>query len=157
MKINREIAMWRTLIIISAIFTILISCSETNKTNVLSNAYFPIDTTEYSPPIDTGEVDSNRIFITDRTGKKWDITHAVNNYGFKSDRFQYGLGPNAIKPINNPDFVVKGEDGFPGPSEPMTVIGTTIRGDTRAYSLRDLSSHEIANDSFEELHVAVGY
>lgn len=97
-----------------------------------------------------------KILIRDRTGKEWDITHAVNKYGFDPAGFQYGLGPDAIKPINNPQFFNPGDAGFPRPDD-FLVIGTTINGDSRAYPINILKSHEIVNEKFVSTHVSVAY
>ncbi len=98
-----------------------------------------------------------KILIEDRTGKQWDVTHAVEKYGFKAEEFQFGLGPFAIQPIMNPEFIGPGAPGYPAPNENFLVIGTTLGGDTRAYPISVLSRHEIANDEFDRTFVAVGY
>ena len=107
-----------------------------------------------SPPVIS---DGEEIFITDRTGKQWDITHAVRVYKFDSTGFQFGSGPYAIKPIQNPKMLSPGDPGYPSPQVRSQVIGTTINGDTRAYPLDALDLHEIANDSFGDTHVAVAF
>lgn len=101
--------------------------------------------------------DEEKIFIQDKTGKRWDVSHAVRNYGFVASEFQYGLGPFAITPIMDPQFAVSGEAGFPSSQSPDLVMGTTIVGDTRAYSIAVMSRFEIANDVFGTNHVAVAY
>lgn len=101
--------------------------------------------------------EDNKIYIVDRTNKKWDVTHAVNQYGFNAGSFQFGLGPNAIKPINNPQMISPGEAGYPSNSNTAQVIGTTLYNSTRAYPLNVLSSHEIVNETFAQRPVAVGY
>ena len=63
------------------------------------------------------------MLIVDDTGKEWDVTHAEENYGLKAENFQFGLGPFAITPIQDPQFVFEGEPGFPGPDETFLVIG----------------------------------
>jgi len=100
---------------------------------------------------------NDQITIVDRTGKEWDITDAVQKFGFQPSKFQFGLGPNAIKPIIHPDFFHPGDPGHPSPSHSSIVIGTTINNDTRAYPLFILKSHEIVDDSFGDTHVAVAY
>lgn len=126
-----------------AILSIMIfSCSEKN--------------TIKQDPGDNDEPEE-KIFITDRTGKKWDVTHAVLNYGFKISNFQYGLGPNAITPINNPDMISPGEPGYPGNNSTEPVIGLSIEGDDRAYPIRTLSRHEVVNDRVGGKDVAVVY
>ena len=99
----------------------------------------------------------DQIFIRDNTGKSWNVTHAVNEYGFVPEDFQFGLGPFAITPILNPRMVGEGEVGYPGDNDESLVIGTTLNGDTRAYPLNVLSRHEVADENFTSIHVAVAY
>ncbi len=107
-----------------------------------------------SPPVfNEGE----KITITDRTGKSWDISHAVAVFHFDPDKFEHGLGQFAIKPIIDPKMLSPGNSGYPEPQERMLVIGTTIHEETRAYALEDLFGHEIANDIFGDTPVAIGY
>ncbi len=99
----------------------------------------------------------NKIYIVDKTGKRWDVTHAEKRYGMKASQFQFGLGPNAIPPINHPKFVQAGDPEFPDPNKTFLVIGTQLRGEARAYPLFILKTHEIVNDVFEDKPVAIGY
>ena len=99
----------------------------------------------------------NKIFIEDRTGKSWDVTHAASNYGFVPEDFQFGLGPFAIQPILNPQMVEQGESGYQSNNNESQVIGTALNGDTRAYPLDVLSRHEIADENFDSTYVAVAY
>jgi hypothetical protein len=99
----------------------------------------------------------DQIFIKDKTGKNWEVTHAVNNYGFDADRFRAGLGPSAIPPIIDPKMLNRGDFGFPKNDETFLIIGTTLNGDTRAYSLDALSRHEVADERFDSTYVAVAY
>ena len=108
---------------------------------------------EQAEVIRTGD----QIFIKDKTGKNWEVTHAVNNYGFDPDRFRAGLGPFAIPPIINPKMLNRGDFGFPKNDETFLIIGTTLNGDTRAYSLDALSSHEVADERIDSTYVAVAY
>ncbi|NIR70101.1 DUF3179 domain-containing protein [candidate division KSB1 bacterium] len=101
--------------------------------------------------------EKEQIFITDQTGKRWDITHAVNAYGFVPERFQHGLGPNAIPPILNPEMISPGEPGYPEDNAGFTVLGTSLNSLPRAYSLSVLSRHEIVDETFRDTHVAVAY
>ncbi len=98
-----------------------------------------------------------KILIKDLTGKEWDITHAVKEYGFVANQFQYGLGPFAIQPIMDPVFAQSGENGFPSSQSSALIMGTTIVGDTRAYSIGVMSRFEVANDKFGTNYVAVAY
>lgn len=98
-----------------------------------------------------------KIFIVDNTGKRWDVTHAVQNYGFNANQFQFGLGPFAITPILTPQHISPEEPGYPPDSDMQLVIGTTLNDDTRAYPINVLTSHEIVDESFGDTHVAVAY
>ena len=77
--------------------------------------------------------------------------------GFDPAQFQFGLGPDRIKPINNPEFLSPGDSGYPSPEQTFRVIGTTIDGDSRAYPIGVLNSHEIVNDVFGDAHVTIGW
>lgn len=109
-----------------------------------------------SEPVNIVDENGN-IFITDQTGKKWDITHAVKNYDLYPENFRHGLGPNAIRPINNPQMISPGESGYPSDGSTEPVIGLEINGDARAYSVSVLAGTEVANDVVGGVPVAVNY
>lgn len=98
-----------------------------------------------------------KVFIVDLTGKRWDVTHAVNQYGFLPEKFEFGLGPDAIPPILEPRMLSPGEEGYPEDSAGFPVMGTEINGESRAYPLTVMSRHEIVDELFGEQHVAVAY
>ncbi len=98
-----------------------------------------------------------KILIKDQTGKTWDITHAVENYGFDPGVFRHGLGPTAIRPIQNPQMLRPGDPGYPQSSNETVVLGANLGNDSRAYPLNVLIRHEIANEQFGNEHVAVAY
>lgn len=117
-------------------------------------------TTRTETPLQAPEVeadDAEKISIVDRTGKKWDITHAVNHYGFKPERFQYGLGPEAIPPILNPRHLEPGDAGYPQDNATTLVLGVAIGDDARAYPLNVMYRHEVVNERFGAQHLAVAY
>lgn len=118
-----------------------------------NNSTEPLDP---EPQVQTGN-NNEEIYIVDRTGKKWDITHAANKYGFNPGGFQFGLGPFAIAPIEEPEFFGPGDPGYPRDDETFLVIGTTINNDSRAYPIFVLKSHEIVDESFDTTYVAVAY
>lgn len=101
--------------------------------------------------------DTEEVAIVDQTGKRWDVTHAKVKYGFDPDKFQFGLGPNAIPPIMQPEMLSPGELGYPTDYQEFFVLGTSLNGHTRAYPLYIMKSYEIANEQFGEAHVAVAY
>ena len=121
------------------------------------------ETSTKPPPISSEVIfepdssDTNRIFIRDRTGKEWDVTHAVNKYGFDPDRFQYGLGPFAIKPLLEPEFLSPEDPDFGTINGDVLVIGAVLNGSARAYPLYILGGHEIVDERFGATFVAVGY
>ena len=106
---------------------------------------------------DPVQTDTTEIFIVDATGKKWEIGHAVRQYGFEPGKFQFGLGPNAIPPILEPKMIWPGQPGYPPASSTFLVLGTSLEEDARAYSIQRLSFNEVANDKFGDVHVAVAY
>lgn len=63
------------------------------------------------------------------------------------------LPRDAIPSIDNPKFVTTTTADFMKASEP--VVGVEHRGIAKAYSLWQLDRHEIVNDEFGELPVAV--
>lgn len=96
------------------------------------------------------------LVIQDRTGKTWDVAHALN-YNMQPAGFQYGLGPFAIKPIMDPRMLSPGDQNYPANFDNFRVMGTSLNGFTRAYPIDVMSRHEVANEQFGETHVAVAY
>ena len=96
--------------------------------------------------------EDGKIYIVDRTGYRWDITEAVS-LGFKPERFQYGIGKNTFIPLDDSQLA----DSSPDLPEDMRVIGIGEGPDSRAYSVRRLSRHEISNSALGKRPVAVGY
>jgi hypothetical protein len=97
------------------------------------------------------------VVLIDETGKKWDVTSAVNKYGFEVDRFEFGLGPRAIRPLIEPEMLSPGDSGYPSDDAPFLVIGTAINGDARAYGKLDISAHEVVDEIVGGAPVAVAY
>ncbi len=111
-----------------------------------------------SSPGEANTIEENEmISIVDATGKKWDVTHARDVYGMDPLKFQFGLGPFAIRPILNPKMLSPGEAGYPQESESFLVLGATLNGNTRAYPISRLTMVEIADEKFGDSHVAVAY
>ena len=113
--------------------------------------------TEEELPLADVQREGDTIFIVDQTGKKWDVTHAVEQYGFDAGQFEFGLGPDAIKPIIGSGMLSPGDPFYPSDDGTFLVIGTTIGGESRAYPIHVLNSHEIVDDNFGDVHVAVGW
>ncbi len=70
----------------------------------------------------------------------------------EKDEIQYVLPRDAIPAIKNPEFVPAEEAGLDD-NEP--VVGITINGESRAYSLYLLNHHEIVNDRIGDTAFAV--
>ena len=118
----------------------------------------PLNSGEDDPGDDSGDDIEPGFFIVDRTGRSWNITHAVTKYGFDPDGFQFGLGVNAIPPILSPEMVCEGEAGYPLPSQKnMLVMGVNLNDSRRAYPMRVLARHEVVDEVFGDAHVAVAY
>ena len=90
--------------------------------------------------------------IRDRTGERWDISQAVE-LGFEPDRFQYGIGRHAFKPLDSSDL----SDDTASVSRYERVIGVANEKAAHAYSVRKLRRHEVANTYLGDVPIAVGY
>jgi hypothetical protein len=91
-------------------------------------------------------------YIVDRAGERWDVTQA-GSIGFRTDRFQYGIGRNIISPLNNSHLSV----GTYGVPEDLLVIGVEAGTLAHAYSVPKLTRLEIANIELGEKKIAAGY
>jgi hypothetical protein len=92
-----------------------------------------------------------KIYIVDQTGEKWDVTQA-NSIGFNPQRFQYGIGKNAFKTLD--DSYLKDKASIFGNHR---VIGVAEGSESQAYSVAKLRYHEIANTNLGSKPIAVGY
>ncbi len=66
-----------------------------------------------------------------------------------------GVPPDGIPPIDDPQFVAVAEADFVGDVE--AVISVEVGGEARAYPIQILIWHEIVNDEFGDMPVAVTY
>lgn len=94
------------------------------------------------------------IVITDRKGEDWVVSTAVRKYGFKAERFDYGLGLGVIRPITDPGVARPGHGPYPAPDDQMPVVGVTVLGESRAYPVRPMTAHEVVNDTVAGVHLA---
>jgi hypothetical protein len=119
----------------------------------------PNDNSEPDPADQDNDdkVPGHRIILVDRTGKEWDITHAVKRYGMEPRRFNFGLGPFAIRPLLNPVMLDPGVTSYPPDDETFPVIGSKTDNAARAYPIARLARVEVVNDIFAQGPVAVGY
>ena len=93
-----------------------------------------------------------RVAIVDRWGEHWDVTQA-KSIGFKPEGFQYGIGRNAFKPLNDSHLTAKQQ----GVTKQLRVIGVKEGDHAQAYSVPRLVHHEIANTTIGSKPIAVGY
>lgn len=96
--------------------------------------------------------EEGKVYIVDQRGERWDVTQA-ESLGFQPQRFQYGIGRNAIPPLDDSGLR---EDVSHVPDR-LRVIGIGEAKDARAYSVRKLTRHEILNGQVGGTPVAVGY
>ena len=141
------------MLVVAAGFVVAVG-SGCGNSKVLTNA--PPDRYADADP-GFSQQDSSGTFITDRTGKRWDVGHAAK-YGLFPAGFQFGLGPFAIRPLVEPEMIFPGENGYPSPSATTMVLGVDLNGFERAYpTWTVLSAVEVANERFGEAHVSVAF
>jgi hypothetical protein len=100
------------------------------------------------------------VFITDRHGERFDITHAVDRYGMVPSGFEFGIGKNTIPPINHPEMIRSHESDYPSVGARQSteqIIGASFEGDARGYSIRQIVRHEIVNETIGYTEAAVAY
>ncbi len=101
----------------------------------------------------TGVVkEDERIWLVDRTGERWDITQAVT-LGFEPQGFQFGIGRNAIRPLDDTSL----RSGERDLHDATRVIGVRNGPDAHAYVVRKLTRHEIANTTLGDTPIAAAY
>ena len=119
-----------------------------------------VPTTQYSPDLH-GEEPQQRVHIADRYGERFNITHAAERYHMHRWGFEFGIGKNTIRPLNQPGMLMEEDRGYPaygsvwnrGPD----VIGAVIGGEARSYPVDRLVRHEIVNESVGATEAAVAY
>ena len=98
------------------------------------------------------EYEEERVYIVDRLGERWDVTQA-KSLGFIPSQFQYGIGRHTFKTLD--DGHLDSEPKYA--NDAMRVIGIAEGEEAKAWSVRKLSRHEIANSSIGGDAIAVGY
>ena len=96
--------------------------------------------------------DDARIWLVDRTGERWDITQAVS-LGFEPGGFQFGIGRNAIRPLDDGSLTSGDRHLYAG----TRVIGVHNGPEAHAYVVRKLTRHEIANTALGDMPIAAAY
>ena len=105
-------------------------------------------------PIAAAQVieDKGHTYLVDQTGERWDIAQAVS-IGFEPSDFEFGIGRNAFRPLNESDWSTGVDNNIPN----FRVIGVTDGDDAHAYSVSKLSHHEIANTMLASDPIITGY
>ena len=124
-------------------------------------------TTQYGPEVSSGagagvEVAASKpVHITDRHDERFDITHAVNRYNMRRRGFEFGIGKNTIRPLNQPRMLTSQDPGYPASGSSWNrgpdVIGMVIGDEARSYPVERLVRHEIVNDSVGHTQATVAY
>ena len=93
-----------------------------------------------------------RVYIVDRTGERWDVSEA-EIAGFNAEGFQYGLGRDALTPLDSGALT----NAASGPEPFVRVIGMASGDEASAFSVATLREHEVLNATLAGKPVAVGY
>lgn len=104
--------------------------------------------------------EGDSVFIEDRTGRKWDISHAVQAYSMNPNYFNFGIGVGRIPSVDNPKIFSEGDAGYPGNSANISIFGVIHDGEKRGYPVSHLSRHEVFNENYPQSgqpHVSVAY
>jgi hypothetical protein len=96
--------------------------------------------------------ESGKAYIVDRKGARWDVTQA-KSIGFDPERFQYGMGKDYFSPLDDSHL----SDETDNVSSSLRILGVADGHEAKAYSIRKLSRHEIANSEIGSEPIAVGY
>jgi hypothetical protein len=127
-------------------------CIGKYNAGIILLAFFMSFAVTYGTAFSSVIEEEKKTYIMDRTGERWDVTQA-GSIGFSPERFQYGIGRNTIPPLDNSHFSV-GPYRVP---EGLRVIGVTEGPAVQAYSVPNLTRHEIANTEIGGKKIAVGY
>lgn len=92
------------------------------------------------------------VYIKDRKGELWEVDQA-KSIGFKPDKFQYGIGRNTIKPLDDSHLKNSPRSRFDNPR----VIGVTEGNNAQAYSIKKLTAHEVANTEINKKSITAAY
>ena len=102
----------------------------------------------------------NTAIIVDQAGREWDVTYARDVYDMNPEYYNFGLGVGEIPSVDDPEILEEGDPGYPEATNLRGVVGVNHNGERRAYSVVDLTRHEVFNDKYpgeSEQYVAVAY
>ena len=74
-----------------------------------------------------------------------------------AEEFQFGLGPNAIRPILEPKHIGVDEAGYPSDDANFILLGAKVKYWARAYSINVMAIHEVVDEVFGDVYVAVAF
>ena len=95
---------------------------------------------------------NGKTFIRDRKGENWDISQAVS-IGFRPYYFEFGLGRNAFSPLDDRSL----QSNTKRVPAKLRILGVKGKNESKAFSLKKLSHHEIANSSIDDVPIAAAY
>ena len=95
---------------------------------------------------------NGKIYIKDRQGEKWEITQAVS-IGFRPHNFQFGLGRNAFSPLDDSHLSTAAKRT----SRRLRILGVQGENESKAFSIKKLKGHEIANSYIGDTPIAAAY
>ena len=100
-----------------------------------------------------GVIQSNgQTFIRGRRGEKWDISQAVS-IGFNPYKFEFGVGRNAFSPLDDSHL----RDASNTVPRRLRILGVTGETESKAFSVKKLGGHEIANSFIDDAPIAAAY
>jgi len=95
---------------------------------------------------------NGKIYIKDRQGEKWEITQAVS-IGFRPHNFQFGLGRNAFSPLDDSHL----QNATKRTPRRLRILGVHGENESKAFSIKKLKGHEIANSYIGDTPIAAAY
>ena len=91
-------------------------------------------------------------FIRDRKGEEWEITQAVS-IGFRPYHFEYGLGRNAFSSLDDSRL----QNATKSIPKRLRIIGVQGENESKAFSVKTLRGHEVANSYIGDTPIAAAY
>ena len=95
---------------------------------------------------------NGKIYIKDRQGEKWEITQAVS-IGFRPHNFQFGLGRNAFSALDDSHLSTAAKRT----ARRLRILGVQGKNESKAFSIKKLKGHEIANSYIGNTPIAAAY
>jgi len=82
----------------------------------------------------------------------------ISNFALKEENLHFGIGREHFPALIDPEFIsVKEMDQHPEVSDTSRFLLAEKGGDVKAYSLRDLTRHEVVNDTLDGEPVMAAY